>query len=386
MPQPPLNEENFPLTPLQKEALKRIGELEQEIYKDYGLKIGCGIELEFYYRQADGEAPPKPLDLIKYNKHPVPGKTSENSFVNSPFLERLEKVRGTEKYEAVIGRRNIEDDLDAASPAVIARAANHFRDVIEKRTPELEQGHTANFWATDEHPTRPRATAGLHVNVSLWDPVAKRNLFAPLGAGVQNALVDNALYSGLDVQKALFPIIVESPQSLERFKRKTLHAPSVFRASRDGGAGKSSGSLSHRYSIHAGFAPKHPPYYDARLEHRLPGGDADPILATLMAVGGIYHGLKQGTFLSSTADGIPDVLMQENTIQLPYIANGTPQTQTLLTRCDRAPYPSHIDTQEEYLQNVKQWDKDPLAREILGEALHDQLARMRQQQAAGWAK
>ena len=379
----PATQEHVPLTPLQQEALGRIRELETAIFEEYGLKVACGIELEFYNRTADGDVPTgedKRLNLIRYNHSKQDGKNRHNSFIESPFLERIESVKGTEKYEVVIGRE-LPEALDRASPSAIARAALSFKDIIQTRTPELAPGHTARFWPIDEHPARPRATSGLHVNVSLWDPVARKNLLSK-APQEKNALLDNALHAGLEVQKALFPIIVESHNSLKRFQRRNLHSPSLFSASESNGKGN--GTLNYRYEDFMVPLLSHN-HDDARLEHRLPGADADPILSTLMAVGGLYYGLKHGSAIDTPSPDIADVRLQSVTLQKEHDAAGS--AHVLLTRCDRKLLPAHIPAEvDDYRADLAKWESNPIAREVLGEKLLHELSHLRSQQVESWAR
>ena len=369
------------LTPLQQEAMGRLQALEQAIYQEYGLRVACGIELEFYNRTADGEVPTesgKSFDLIKYNAAKHAGKTGQNSFIDSPFLERIESVKGTEKYEVVVGRE-LPASLERASPSTIARAALSFKDILQARTPELEPGHTARFWAIDEHPTRPRATSGLHVNVSLWDPAARKNLFSK-APQEENALLNNALHAGLQAQKALFPIIVESPRSLQRFQRRNNHSPAEFSATESNGKGKS--TLTYRYENFMVPLVSHN-HDDARLEHRLPGADADPILSTLMAVGGLYYGLRHGSAIDTPSPELEDIRLQKITLQG---VDGAPQRE-LLSRCDLKPFIQHIPSDiDEYRASLTDWESNPIAREILGDKLLHELSALRTGQAASWQR
>ncbi|NBX02978.1 MAG: hypothetical protein EBR02_02715 [Alphaproteobacteria bacterium] len=135
--------------------------------RDYGLRIQCGIEHEFYLRNADNAPPISSLSLADFH---TPHKARPHTFDQSPFLQRLEKEAGAEKYELVLGVNDKTRDPINHTPSTMARAALAYKRMIEKRTPELTQGH-AKFWAIDQSVTKETegSRAGLHINLSLWD-------------------------------------------------------------------------------------------------------------------------------------------------------------------------------------------------------------------------
>ena len=268
---------------IQSLAISRIRELEKEIFDTYGLRVCCGVELEFYYRTKEGNLPTDQIQPKQHDRSIQPRKSIHNSFINSPYIEAVEKEKGSEKYEIVIGnpsRRKIFPDKNhIGRPAhVIARAAIATKNLIIKRTPEIYDGE-ARFWPIDKG--RSQATAGLHVNISLWDKDGKENLF-PRNKKLVKALAS----TGLDAQEALLPLIIESHDSLERFKRgwQVPHDIQFRTRSKIASLRYLGSSL-----IYKTFFNKN----GQRFEHRIAGADADPALAILQAVGSIYIGLKR---------------------------------------------------------------------------------------------
>ncbi len=372
------------LSEIQEMALARIREMEQEIYQNFGLKLRCGMELEWLLRNQHNarEEPSEVFDPVYYRRNTTPGAIPrEGTFDRSNIVEGVTSHVSSDIHEVQLGRHaNAKSrDINRMSPSVIACAAHALQHQMATWQRHPASNDRIKLWAHDPH--RPNIAASTQVTLSLWGIPAEDSDKKPpvMGNLLTNdhkllcLILDQA---STTVQKALFPLIVESSDSLKRFKNG-MDAPKYFGDTRYSWNPELSGcdsSLRRRSQD-----------YDATfyLENRLPGADCDPILATLMSVGGAYLALKRSCKLAE-----PQKAPEENHIKIltAQQCEATLQVQRFAVPAEDKKLTAIPKELADYKKYIEGWEHNAIANEILGTDLHKKLASLRRQQFSEMAK
>lgn len=362
---------------IQKLALKRIRVLEKEILEKQNMTVRTGIELEFFGHQTNPRMPNRIDPYVHAPAVSKPKKRQEN-FSKSPFIVATESDGEAEEetFEIVLDstKRSKNHRSGFYDATVMARAAIATQKLVEKQVPELYRDHIAKFIA--HNPMHETAVFATHVNASLWDKTKNTPEFK------KEEQLHQSQCATLMAQKELLPLTLESTESLERFG-KSRCAPTHFawdeypfysqlniqqKAQKLSLLCRGSGTAipppsSLRRDEFASFEELEDTpdrviihHEHTRLENRLAGADADPALAMLISVAGLHYGLNH------------QQEMQEKVAKRwraePILPTASDPLKVILSR----------------------FEASDIAKEMLGEELHQKIVECRKMQYAAQGK
>lgn len=275
-------------------------------YDAIGLTPVVAIELEFYLtdRRPDGDGRPQPAINPRTGRRIRHGRVFGMDELDA-FDEVIGAIEGACKAQGLpvtticseygagqweINLRHVEDAVVASDHAVLMRRA--VRETARRH------GFDATFMSK---PFPESSGSSLQVNVSISD--GDGNIFDPtrpdgddrLGhaiAGLQAALAES------------MAIFAPNLNAFRRFEANQFTPVNVD-------WGENNRSVAFRI-------PSSAPA-DRRIEHRAPGADANPYLATAAVLAGVHHGLtqrltptaiEQGNRSEHVADSLPLTLWQ----------------------------------------------------------------------------
>ncbi|MDX2112315.1 MAG: hypothetical protein SFW63_01085 [Alphaproteobacteria bacterium] len=279
------------LTPLQQAAVERIELFTREMAKK-GIYVRSAMELEFTIMDEKGEPlqlalkPERIKEAERYLQQKIPHHIQR--FGYECVNPETGVIRSDIKYEV-----NVIDNENGVSshynPLAVAEVTAKLKD---KTLAEMLSETTClnspypcfpNFAAhpyPNPHPTtydereHNKQSAGLHVNVSLYDAKG-HNLFAE-----SLNLRDQCLKSMLEIQRDALLMMMPKQNSLSRV-----------------GLGKSGINLAVPVEIKLGYEKgqistalrDHDSKDAVRIENRLPGADADPYVAMAVTMAALYE-------------------------------------------------------------------------------------------------
>lgn len=339
------------LSPIQALALKRIRYFEDGL-KQFGIHLRTGTELEFIARNADGAAV-STLDLAKIRK----------DFAASPFVEKFHQEgvlalffpqdrNMFSQFEVVIGDgtgRKANGSFEHFAPSTIARATQDIKALISKRIPEYGADY-ADFSAKASRANNP---SGLHISISPSHDTI-HNLFAQ-----DKELINRSARALKQTQEHAPLLFLPTDASLQRTRLSgmSVHSnPFTTGVAR----GKNMGGIVPVLPASVAIRDRSVPNWvervcgknrvardvleefttlsddTVRIENRLAGADADPHLAMLGTVAPIYRSIV------------------------------TPEAVGEISRL-----PKLIPNRHEDIVRITQ--HSPIAREIMGDELHEAL-------------
>lgn len=363
------------LTPLQQAAIKRIHEYQQELKEKYGMYVKSAIELEFAVDNAQGQSVPHIIDLERARKYLQQQRL--------PFFERLDYEHrfpsgmpmNSSQYEITLSdqAKSGAYAIDKFSPADVAGTTVQFKtqtlpqlllaaSSLSSNTPtrELRPNFRATPFLNDaqlssEDPSKKyTTTSALHINVSLYDADGL-NLFAE-----SPELLNQCALSLVQAQKDAAVSMVPDKYSHARL----MIGKHNLNGSVPGGLGirDNKKCIDDKYS-----SVRRRVHYSARtntsrIENRLPGADADPIVAMAVTLAALVdsvrhhvHPAQPGMETSPSHERINNRFMVDK-------PNSDALAQTHEIPSD------HKDM-------VKQFSSSKHMRELLGAELYDAIAQ-----------
>ena len=311
------------MTPLEYACWKRIRELEAYALEKHGLHLSCGIEQEFFLRNAEGNGLTQDQihdfeEEYVQEYDPLP-KDMPTRWIDPSGLIR---ERLYQKYEMIVQtpytsdhKREIFDGKypEPAAPAMIARATDAARKSVKRYVNHKIDNAHAHFWPQDS--IRADCTASMQVNLSAWSEGQP--------AWTKEQIKEIAEQS-IPMMETMFPLMVESKSALDRHlnaRHGAKYVSSVFNA----------GQTGFRTALRA----RH-----NRLEFRTPGADANSYL----------------TILASTIALLDGIERREHGSEIPAQDHPIPATE------------------KEYAQSVERFSESVEAERWLGKDLHKRLS------------
>lgn len=280
--------------PIAKHSRALIKALEKKIEDDLGMKVLVGMEKEMIIRF--DEISINTADPITFEEAMVSLLRSEKisdtaGRIHSP-IHSFYKENGECKFELTTYPQSLWKSIKQMD-----MACQRMEVFYQKKSTITSRGNSFKIQDVDFSPVyKDQVTAGLHVNLSLWDKTSGNNL---LRAGKrwinfqQRNAVANKLYDYICHDTLLIA------PSKEAYKRYNMR-PQLFKRSADPDAIKDAFLEFHedknKPEISAEEAEKifvEPLSLSCdRLEFRSPASDARHDLATLMMLTAVYSGLK----------------------------------------------------------------------------------------------
>lgn len=259
-------------------CLKKIYELQQSI-ESLGYSIAAGCELEFFLRNPDNSEI-QDVNLQKkissYLREEVDfdfDNSKQINFRNAPYVQKIYKeLKAKDEYEITFGKLDSANNqnwinVKKSSPYTIALVSSLSKRVLELESESLT-GYVALFKPTS--PETRSHTSSIQTSISLWQD--NKNL---LSSKDNNELLQNLVEGLVESQNLLFPLIIKSQDSINRFS-SGLSSPKEITALQR--------YISRSNSV--AFREK-----EGRIENRISGSDISPSVSMLISLVGIHLGL-----------------------------------------------------------------------------------------------
>jgi hypothetical protein len=352
-------------------ALARIQQIEQEIYDHCGIRLHMGIEQEFYLEDKKGDKQQGLIDSDSI-QHRVRWQLEAHPSLKGSYIERFYDEINKEALEVVQGfvpaaHASLQDIHYHKSPSRQATHMDHLRQWLvipaNWRNPKVHQVSMAI------KPGDLRVdTSAMQISISAYNE-AGENLFAARKEGrcVKSDLMKICAESLLEVQKrtlkldALYPTSYEQLKPLfpggegRRFKmgRKQVQETGHSIRLRD---------YEDKESYYKKEHPNTDPSHFFYLENCLPRGDGNVYLAVLQTVAGIHNALMHHVKIVDSKEKAPfgyeiTAVDDRHMLAHHYVA-GNVMPQNL-----------HSEAQSENI-----FARDGFAKELLGEELHAKVA------------
>lgn len=265
-----------------KELLEPRNILERvdNILRADGYHAMCALELEFYLidpqRTPDGrpQAPISPATGEREISTQVYGMEELEDY--SAVLSDIEKTchaQGVPAYTASAEYAAGQFEVNLKHTAYAVDAADHAALLCRVvRNVALEHGFRATFMAK---PFLQQAGSGLHIHVSVLDK-ADKNLFSEGEEPTNNALLRHSVGG---MQAALMESMAVFAPCINAFRR---FKPNIY-VPMGPTWGVNNRSLAFRIPLGGGGS--------RRIEHRVPGADANPYLALAAVLAAMHHGI-----------------------------------------------------------------------------------------------
>jgi glutamine synthetase len=245
-----------------------------------GLRVRAAFEYEFYLLDgtvADLAAGGFGPELPTAHTHPYTYHAQRGAQDRELLARFADGLEGSglrlESANCETGQSQVEVNVRYDEALRAADDAFLFKQAVKAIA--AADGRTASFMAK---PREDWAGSSCHVHVSLWSPDGATNLFAEGPAGRPNVLAGQAIAGLLATLPAATAVMCPTINSAKRLAPYSWAATTV------------SWGLDNRSTALRTIEAEHGL---SRIEHRLPGADANPYLALAAIVAGVLHGVDR---------------------------------------------------------------------------------------------